>query len=218
MTEQRRQGYGNTDTLDDLDFEMPPGCVLAQLGGLAGVAAYYYDRYESLRRKHWPAVLAWNLAIGAVATSARRVPAPIAKLDNPGYSYIPDASERGGYRVCALCEAIEDGNASCWACVDRWEWAKGRPWHDALLATLRDREPALPVGADEVSAFIERIRGSLPHRRPYKPDQMRVDRGAYLRVSGDVLCSYCKLPLYDHPDVRGYDGLRRRCDGMLVKL
>ena len=60
----RRFRLGNADNLDALDFEMPPGCVLAQLGGLAGAAAWYSGRYESLRHKHWPSVLAWNLSIG----------------------------------------------------------------------------------------------------------------------------------------------------------
>lgn len=69
----RRRRFGNADTLDALDFEMPPGCVLAQLGGLAGDAAWYSERYEQLRWKHWPSVLAWNLAIGAVMSSARGV-------------------------------------------------------------------------------------------------------------------------------------------------
>ena len=69
----RRRRLGNADTLDSLDFEMPPGCVLAQLGGNAGAAAWYYGQYAHLRNKHWPSVLAWNLSIGAVMSSARGV-------------------------------------------------------------------------------------------------------------------------------------------------
>ncbi len=72
MTEDRRR-YGSADCLDALDFAMPPGCVLAQLGGLAGQAAWYSEQYEQLRHKHWPSVLGWNIAIGAVMTSARGV-------------------------------------------------------------------------------------------------------------------------------------------------
>lgn len=73
VDDMRRLRLGNADNLDALDFEMPPGCVLAQLGGFAGAAAWYSERYESLRYKHWPSVLAWNFAIGAVMTSARGV-------------------------------------------------------------------------------------------------------------------------------------------------
>jgi len=67
----RRRRYGVADHLDSLDFEMPPGCVLAQLGGFAGDAAWYSEQWERLRWKHWPSVLAWNLALGAVMTAAR---------------------------------------------------------------------------------------------------------------------------------------------------
>lgn len=59
------------DAMDALDFTMSPGCVLAQLGGLAGQAAWYSEQYDRLRHRHWPSVLGWNLAIGAVMTSAR---------------------------------------------------------------------------------------------------------------------------------------------------
>lgn len=66
--------YGSADKLDALDFQMDPGCVLAQLGGLAGEAAWYSDRYEQLRWKHWPSVLAWNLAISSVMSVGRLAP------------------------------------------------------------------------------------------------------------------------------------------------
>lgn len=69
----RQRGLGNADNLDALDFKMAPGCVLAQLGGLAGNAAWYSERYEQLRWKHWPSVLAWNFSIGAVMSSARGI-------------------------------------------------------------------------------------------------------------------------------------------------
>lgn len=57
-----------------------------------------------------------------------------------------------------------------------------------------------------------------PTARPFKSDQARIDRGEYDRAAGDAACAVCGLPLYDHPDVRGYEWLRRRCDGRLVKL
>jgi hypothetical protein len=69
----RRRKLGSSDNLDALDFDMAPGCVLAQLGGLAGAAAWYTERFAPLRNKYWPSVLGWNLALGAVMTSARGV-------------------------------------------------------------------------------------------------------------------------------------------------
>lgn len=60
-----------TDYLDALDFTMPLGCVFAQLGGLAGQAAWYSERYERLRYKYWPSVLGWNISLGAVMASAK---------------------------------------------------------------------------------------------------------------------------------------------------
>ena len=66
LSVRRRVGLGNADTLDALDFEMSPGCVLAQLGGQAGAAAWYSGQYAHLRNKHWPSVLGWNLSIGAL--------------------------------------------------------------------------------------------------------------------------------------------------------
>lgn len=69
----RRRRFGNADNLDALDFEMTPGCVLAQLGGLAGQVAWYSEHYVQLGWKHWPSVLAWNISIGAVMARAQDV-------------------------------------------------------------------------------------------------------------------------------------------------
>lgn len=54
--------------------------------------------------------------------------------------------------------------------------------------------------------------------RPYKPDQIRVDRGDYVRASGLVLCEVCGVCYFDHPPVVGFEWLRRACDGRLLKL
>lgn len=46
----------------------------------------------------------------------------------------------------------------------------------------------------------------------------RVDRGDFVRVSGNVACSVCQWTFYDHPTVNGYAWLRHACDGRLLKL
>jgi hypothetical protein len=55
-------------------------------------------------------------------------------------------------------------------------------------------------------------------RQPYKPDQIRVDRGDYVRAAGDTICTICNCVYYDHAPVVGYAWLRKLCDGRLVKL
>jgi len=57
--------------LDSLDFEMSPGAVLAQLGGLAGHVAWYSEQYKYLGHKFWPSVLGWNLALACVLHNAK---------------------------------------------------------------------------------------------------------------------------------------------------
>jgi hypothetical protein len=55
-------------------------------------------------------------------------------------------------------------------------------------------------------------------RRPYKPDQKRVDAGDYVRASGLAICDGCGFPYFDHPPVVGFEWLQRACDGRLLKL
>jgi hypothetical protein len=55
-------------------------------------------------------------------------------------------------------------------------------------------------------------------RRPYKPDQIRVERDDWDRASGDCVCTICDCVYYDHAPVVGYAWLRKLCDGRLVKL
>jgi hypothetical protein len=55
-------------------------------------------------------------------------------------------------------------------------------------------------------------------RRPFAPDQIRVDRGDYVRASQDVVCPTCGCEYWRHATVQGYEWLHRICDGRLVKL
>jgi len=81
--------------------------------------------------------------------------------DNSGVSIVPTADDRGMV-VCNLCEAVEDGNATCWACVDRWGWARGNQWHTDLVALLRTRAPGPPMIEADVDAFIRKISERAP--------------------------------------------------------
>lgn len=81
------------------------------------------------------------------------------RSDNPGVSIVPTADDRG-WVVCNLCEAIEDGNATCWACVDRWGWARGKTWHTELVAKLRTQKPGPPMDEAEIAAFVARLERS----------------------------------------------------------
>jgi len=55
-------------------------------------------------------------------------------------------------------------------------------------------------------------------RRPFKPDEIRVERGDWQRASGLCRCEICGCEYYAHANVRGYEWLNRLCDGRLVKL
>lgn len=55
-------------------------------------------------------------------------------------------------------------------------------------------------------------------RRPYAPDQLRVDRGDWNRASGHCDCAVCGLNYFAHVPVLGFEWLTRLCDGRLVKL
>lgn len=52
---------------------------------------------------------------------------------NPGTRLSPS----GRYQVCNRCDAVENGNASCWACVERWN-----PPAPELLEVLLRRDRA----------------------------------------------------------------------------
>ncbi len=55
-------------------------------------------------------------------------------------------------------------------------------------------------------------------KRPHKPDQVRVDRGDYVRASGISTCSICGCLYIEHAPVVGFEWLNRACDGRLLKL
>lgn len=54
--------------------------------------------------------------------------------------------------------------------------------------------------------------------RPYKLDEIRVERGDWYRAGGDCICEVCGCKYYDHQPVTGFRWLRKLCDGSLVKL
>lgn len=54
--------------------------------------------------------------------------------------------------------------------------------------------------------------------KPSRGIAARVDRGDFVRTSGNAVCSLCNEILYDHPTVNGYTWLRHACDGRLLKL
>lgn len=55
-------------------------------------------------------------------------------------------------------------------------------------------------------------------RKPYRPDQIRVDCGDWYRASGMCICEVCACDYFAHAPVVGFEWLRRLCDGRLVKL
>lgn len=55
-------------------------------------------------------------------------------------------------------------------------------------------------------------------RKPYRPDQVRVDRGDFVRVSQMSTCVVCGCDYWEHAPVQGFEWLRRGCDGRLLKL
>lgn len=57
-----------------------------------------------------------------------------------------------------------------------------------------------------------------PVHKPFKPDLIRVDRGDYVRASGEVVCEICGCKYWEHPTVHGFEWLHRACDGRLLKL
>lgn len=78
---------------------------------------------------------------------------------------------------------------------------------------------AADLGDDtETQVVLGAIEAREVRRRPYRPDQIRVDRGDYRKASGRQLCGICGCDYNAHPDVRGYSWLTRLCNGSLVKL
>jgi hypothetical protein len=72
-----------------------------------------------------------------------------------------------------------------------------------------------PLAKDTVVSFARAI---AELSRPNKIDQARVEEADWNRASGDVECSYCEKPYYDHATVTGFPWLHRTCDGRFVKL
>lgn len=51
-----------------------------------------------------------------------------------------------------------------------------------------------------------------------KADLIRIERGDYVRASGNVTCDVCGCLYFDHAGVAGFEWLTRACDGRLLKL
>lgn len=65
---------------------------------------------------------------------------------------------------------------------------------------------------------LDAIQQSLAHRKPFIGDHIRVERGEFVRGSGESICTVCGQKIYDHPSVPAYSWLRRHCNGNLIKV
>ena len=68
------------------------------------------------------------------------------------------------------------------------------------------------------NATLDALVRSLSYRKPFSGYMIRVERGDFVRASGDAFCNVCEIKIYDHPSVPGYGWLRMRCDGTLIKI
>jgi hypothetical protein len=95
--------------------------------------------------------------------------------------------------------------------------------------TYADRDPSEPMAITLTSDVIINPNGHrvelmgaldmlIGSKRPAKSDAVRVSRGDYVRVSGDIECRVCGCDYYSHAVVQGFTFLRRGCDGRLLKL
>lgn len=89
------------------------------------------------------------------------------------------------------------------------------------LTAQREAEVTAVFGlAQEICMLLASAAEPLyerPRARPSRPDRIRVDRGDFDRVGGDVECSVCGCAYHDHPVVVGYEFLKRTCAGRLIK-
>lgn len=77
----------------------------------------------------------------------------------------------------------------------------------------RDHECEYPHHVVEPVAPGARAPDSSIHRI----DKLRIDRGDWVRVGGDIECTVCGFVYYDHPSIAGARWLKRACDGRLIK-
>lgn len=93
-----------------------------------------------------------------------------------------------------------------------------------MVCGCRPYQPDRPIVGRVIPDAVPRDpereyeRGIVISERPRKPDQLRVDRGDYIRAGGNAECSICGFEYYDHDTVRGFRWLHRACDGRLLKL
>lgn len=112
-----------------------------------------------------------------------------------------------------------------------WEWCRDESYPAAMkhpaersitaavAAFWRPPEAwvAFASGADRRGMAAD-VGDSQPQPKPYRPDKVRVERGDFIRVGGDMICDVCGCAYWEHAPVQGMEFLRRRCDGMLLKL
>ncbi len=59
---------------------------------------------------------------------------------------------------------------------------------------------------------------SVASKKPFRPDQKRMDAGDWQRASQYSVCPVCELEYWEHATVQGFEWVHRICDGKLVKL
>ena len=78
-----------------------------------------------------------------------------------------------------------------------------------------------PITSPYTMSDLKMYQAELPKWRrfkPYKPDQIRVERGDPYRAGTHQTCEICGCEYIDHEPVIGYEFLNRLCNGNLVKL
>lgn len=84
-----------------------------------------------------------------------------------------------------------------------------------LARRIRAGELGRAISAPQLETLAFAI-GELS--RVNEVDRDRVDRGDWIRASGDVPCPHCSFEYWRHPTVVGFEWLHKICTGRLVKL
>lgn len=71
--------------------------------------------------------------------------------------------------------------------------------------------------AEDAAAMKRAEEARALYGKPSKAVRVRLDRGDFMRVSGQVLCEVCQVAYSDHDPVIGFPWLRHGCDGRLLK-
>jgi len=83
---------------------------------------------------------------------------------------------------------------------------------------LKEMIASCTDATDRLRTLSRSVESPAEMRRVNKVDQHRIDHGDYVRASGETYCKICGHMNYDHPQVVGFEWLRRACDGKLLKL